>query len=312
MLSFKKHLVEQQELQEKLLLINRGARYGQIVILAGGAGSGKGFAAKNFINSQDYKIRDVDEWKLAFLKIDKLKKKYPELRGLNLKKPADVFKLHQFIEIKAIKDKTLKKMISVMQNKEVLPNIMFDVTLKDLDSINETLPKMYDAGYNPNNVHLVWVLTDYKIAIKQNAARERVVPANIMFETHEGAAKTMWDIVDKNKIPVGMNGGIHVILNNQKNTIFFKTSDGKDFRSGKDSNTDSIRGTQARGSTTLDKPFRGAKEKGDIFGTIKDFKYLTLKMPGKPVNKMIDIKTQLWGWISANIPIDTLMARKFD
>ena len=38
MKSFKTHLVEQQLLQEKLLLINNGARYGQIVILAGGAG----------------------------------------------------------------------------------------------------------------------------------------------------------------------------------------------------------------------------------------------------------------------------------
>jgi len=122
----------------------------------------------------------------------------------------------------------------------------------------------------------------------------------------------MWDIVDKNKIPVGLNGGIHVVLNNQKNTIFFKTSDGKDYRSNGDKPTDSIRGTQARGRTGLDKPFGGKKQKGDIFGTIKDFKYLTLKMPSKPVNKMIDIKTQLWGWISANIPIDTLMARKFD
>jgi dephospho-CoA kinase len=312
MKSFKSHFVEQQELQEKLLLINNGARYGQIVILAGGAGSGKGFAAANFINSQDYKVRDVDEWKLAFIKIDKLKKKYPEIRGLDLKNPEDVFKLHQFVDSKGIKDKTLDVMLGAITSKERLPNLMFDVTLKNLKAIDEALPKLYDSGYNPNNVHLVWVLTDYKIAIKQNASRERVVPDDIMFETHSGAAATMWDIVDKNKIPVGMNGGIHVILNNQKNTIFFKTDDGQDYRSAGDNPSANIRGTQARGRAGLDAPFRGGKSKGKIFGTIKDFKYLTLKKPGKPVNKMIAIKTQLWGWISANIPIDTLMSRDFD
>ena len=76
---------KQELLNEKLLLINNGKRYGQIVFLAGGAGSGKGFAGTNFMNSQDFKVRDVDEMKLAFLKMNKLKGKYPELSGLNLR-----------------------------------------------------------------------------------------------------------------------------------------------------------------------------------------------------------------------------------
>jgi len=36
----------QQYLEEKLILYGQGKRYGQIVFLAGGAGSGKGFAIK--------------------------------------------------------------------------------------------------------------------------------------------------------------------------------------------------------------------------------------------------------------------------
>ena len=35
-------LEEYQQLDEKLIMFNNGARYGQIVFLAGGAGSGKG------------------------------------------------------------------------------------------------------------------------------------------------------------------------------------------------------------------------------------------------------------------------------
>ncbi len=49
MKSFKQHLVEQQQLDEKLIMLNNGRKDGQIVFLAGGAGSGKGFASKNFM-----------------------------------------------------------------------------------------------------------------------------------------------------------------------------------------------------------------------------------------------------------------------
>ena len=52
-LSFaEKQLMEQyQQLEEKLIMFNNGARYGQIVFLAGGAGSGKGFALSNFMEN---------------------------------------------------------------------------------------------------------------------------------------------------------------------------------------------------------------------------------------------------------------------
>ena len=65
MFSFSEHknLLEYRQLEEKLILFNNGARYGQIVFLAGGAGSGKGFAIKNFMEGNKFKIRDVDEWK---------------------------------------------------------------------------------------------------------------------------------------------------------------------------------------------------------------------------------------------------------
>jgi len=61
MKSFKQYITEMQMLAEKLLVIGKGAKYGQIIFLAGGAGSGKGFAIKNFIEGNKYKVRDVDE-----------------------------------------------------------------------------------------------------------------------------------------------------------------------------------------------------------------------------------------------------------
>ena len=68
MLTFLQFLAEQY-LEEKLILYNQGKRYGQIVFLAGGAGSGKGFAIRNFMEKEKFKVRDVDAWKTAFMKL---------------------------------------------------------------------------------------------------------------------------------------------------------------------------------------------------------------------------------------------------
>ena len=62
------------QLVEKQILYNNGAKYGQIVFLAGGAGSGKGFAVQHFMQGSEFKIRDVDELKIAFQKLDALGK----------------------------------------------------------------------------------------------------------------------------------------------------------------------------------------------------------------------------------------------
>ena len=86
MLSFQKYLTEQY-LEEKLILYGQGKRYGQIVFLAGGAGSGKGFAISNFMEKEKFKIRDVDEWKKAFMKLADTKGTHPELKGLQLRNP---------------------------------------------------------------------------------------------------------------------------------------------------------------------------------------------------------------------------------
>ena len=93
-----------QELEEKLILFNGGKNYGQIVFMAGGAGSGKGFAIQNFMQGEKFKVRDVDEWKKALIKLAKMKDSDSELAKLNLRNPEDVFKLHTIVREKGIKD----------------------------------------------------------------------------------------------------------------------------------------------------------------------------------------------------------------
>lgn len=270
--------------------------------------SGKGFAGTNFMNIQDFKVRDVDEMKKAYLSINKLKHTYPELDGLDLRKPEDVGTLHAFIKKKGTVKSTLDNMLSATVNPEILPNIVFDVTLQYIAKIDDTVPLLIEAGYKPENIHIIWVLTDYDIAFKANQERDRIVPygkdgtPNIILDTHVGASKTMWDIVGKNKIPKSINGGIYVILNNRDQTVVFKQGDKKDFRTAKDDkNALPIKTTSAR--KYLKKGDENFKKKTII---IKDFTYLTYKKPGKSPNNDKEIYKQLFGWVTKNIPKSAL------
>jgi len=260
-----------QYLEEKLILYQQGKKYGQIVFLAGGAGSGKGFAIKNFMEGEKFKIRDVDEWKKAFMKMADLQDKFPEIKGLNLKNPKDVYKMHMFVKKSGIKDKSLDLLLRDA-NSATLPNIMFDITMKDASDIGDVIPKLKEAGYDSNNIHLTWVLTNYAVAIVNNRNRERVVPEDIMLLSHEGAAKNMYNVV-KGKLPKGLNGGVRVVLNNRENTIPYVDPETK-------------------------KPVK--TKHGKL--VIQDFTYLTFKREGKTIAPEADVKKELLGWISANVP----------
>jgi hypothetical protein len=279
-------------LEEKIIMLSNGKKYGQIVFLAGGAGSGKGFASTNFMQSELFKIRDVDEWKKAFIKIGKLKNKYPETQGLDLKKPEDVGKLHKFVSDMGIKDHTMQLLLKGMKNKSVLPNIMFDITAKSTSSISRMMPDLLNAGYNPANIHMIWVLTDYQVAIDNNQNRERVVPDDIMFLTHTGAANTMFDIIKNKGKKMAINGEIKVILNNKSNTIKWKEGD-------------TAKGGQKLTRSAVSNRTSGKyvkAKKGEKLGVIKDFTYLTIKQRGKSNKTEDQIMQQLYQWIVDNIP----------
>ena len=289
-----------QYLTEKLILISNGKKYGQIVFLVGGAGSGKGFALTNFMEKEKFKVRDVDEWKsllqrMARLEDDPVKwakmqggvggskinpERYKEIKDLDLRKPEDVFTFHKWVEALGIKSKTLDTMLAYTAGKDkgTLPNIMFDITAKVLNDIAKFMPQILSAGYDPANIHIVWVLTNYYVALSNNLdiKRGRIVPEDIMLWTHKGASQTMFDYIQAKGKKLAINGAIHVILNNRENTIYW------------------------------------GNDKGEKIDVIKDFKYLTLKKRGKPMLKEKSIQKQLYQWIVDNIPTGDLQKALVD
>lgn len=232
--------------------------------------SGKGFTINQFLEGDKFKVRDVDAWKEIFLELAKTKKKYKELKDLDLRNPKDVFKLHSFVKEKGIKEKSLDLLLADTKEGR-LPNIIFDITMKDMDELKTVVPRLIDLGYDEKNIHIVWVLTNYRVAVVRNSERDRVVPEDILIQTHEGAANTMYELVT-GKLPKGVDGSVHVILNNKENTIFYKNPDGSVYRDSK-------------GRTV-----------------IKDFSYLTVKKPGKKIDPESSVQKKLLKWIRDNVP----------
>lgn len=294
-------------LNEKQIMFhsNQGKKYGNIVLLAGGAGSGKGFAVKNFMEGNLFKIRDVDEMKQFWMKLAEWKKKYPEIRGLNLRKSQDVFKIHKFVAEKDTKSKTFDLLLQGME-KGRLPNLLFDITFKDKGFKWEWLKRMIDLGYDPKDVNLVWVLTAYAVAVVNNRDRARVVPDQILLATHEGAAINMIKVIKGDFPQISdksmFDGSIHVILNNKENTLFWA---GYDKKTKKAVTTDdiakAIKTKPTKAEIDLYKK-TGGEEGKKPQPVIADFKYLTIKEKGKSITDNESIMKELKTWILKNIP----------
>lgn len=279
-----KRLIEKTLLQEKQILFNNGANYNQAVFLAGGAGSGKGFASKNFMQAEKFKRFDVDRWKEDFLELADETDRYPEIQDLNLQNPEDVSKLHFFVKEKGIHNRFVNNVLK--NNKQGrLPNVIFDTTLKEVDDLKDFIPLLKQSGYPAQNIHLVWVLADYEIAVKRNRDRPRIVPDDILLKTHQGAADTITQLVDKG-LPRGVNGAVHVILNNQEHTVFASDGDGEEI--------------EVSGNFVDDEGNKiGDPETSKV---VQGFKYLTLKPEGENFRSPIEIKETLAQWIKRNAP----------
>jgi len=276
-IEFYKPLAEeiQRYLEEKLLIVGKGQNTGQAVILAGGAGSGKSFAVNQMIGGQ-YKIFNPDDIKDSLIKmrdnIAKGKSDFPrssnlldlmdKIKSLDLRNPTDTGLLHMAVKGLSLDQRKMQAFFMTDKTKSILPNVLFDATLKDISQLLGDgegfgiLDFLRHAEYKPENIHIIWILTDYRIAMRQNLTRERVVPADILFKTHSGASKTMQDIMFRDYRRLGVNGDISVIIGG-KSTI-----------------------TYAKG-TTIERDGVNYTVTQDMTGpVVKDFKYFRVKKAG--------------------------------
>lgn len=220
------YIAEQYDvLLEKLITFGGQAypKFGNIVIMAGGAGSGKGFIKDKLVGIEG-RVFDVDELKTLAAKTPIIRKRVKDEFGIelealanNLKEPENVSKLHDIIGIALdLPDRRMQsfyKSILVADN-DRKPNIIFDVTLKDLRKLQNITRQVSSIGYAKENIHIVWVVNDIEVAKAQNLKRKRVVPTEILVNTHRGASNTMQDILNLGKgLSKYMDGDIAFAFN---------------------------------------------------------------------------------------------------
>ena len=232
MKTFNQHLTEELDLQESAeilmeKLITFGGKaypnFGNVVIMAGGAGSGKGFVLSNLVGLEG-KVMDVDALKTASAKSPLIRKRVKAETGMDieaiasdLKNPENVGKLHDIIANVLQLDTRQKKVLMrgiLGAAPDRKPNLVFDTTLKDLQKLGNLSRMLTNVGYEKRNIHIVWVVNDIEVAKAQNLTRSRTVPAEILVNTHRGASQTMADIVNMGKtLKTYMDGDIVFAFN---------------------------------------------------------------------------------------------------
>lgn len=210
-------------LQEALVTFGGKAypKYGNVVIMAGGSASGKGFVTSNLLGIEG-KVMDVDAIKSIISSTKEIRTRIEKESGvdissLNFKNPEDVAKSHHITKdiAKRYHDMILKAFGT--SDKERLPNIIFDVTLDDFEKLNRISGDLSDLGYDKQNIHIVWVVNSKQVAIKQNSSRKRTVPEEILIKTHSGAARTMSAIYNNlAKYSKQVDGDIWFVFNNKE------------------------------------------------------------------------------------------------
>lgn len=252
-----------EDLMEKLITFGGKAypKFGNIVIMAGGAGSGKGFVLNKLVGVEG-KVFDVDELKRLASKTPAIKKRVKkelgvdiEALGKDLKNPDNVSKLHDIIANFLGADKGKERMFYrtvLTAPADRKPNIIFDMTFKEITKLEKVANDASKLGYDKKNIHIVWVVNDIEVAQAQNAKRARRVPSEILINTHRGAANTMGDIINMgNKLKKYMDGDIVFAFNKVGVDANLATS-GKGGSYVKDANYFYVK-KQGKAPTSIDK-----------------------------------------------------------
>lgn len=264
--------------------------------------SGKGFIQKHLIGMQGY-VFDVDHMKGLVLNSKRIAERIKaefnvSPSELKLRNPRDVMRLHEIVKglkrertdytdatadmgnrhSESLEDRRLFKLYDsiYMADKTRRPNIIFDMTLKSLNSFYELIEAVQLLGYEKKNIHIVWVIQELETARKQNMSRGRVVPdgredelgqmPDILFHTHSGATQTMGEIVK-------MGGRLRNYMDGDIVFAFSKA------------NVDNQLLKSPHGGESMGNK-RAAKALGIKF---KKPKFVYIKRAGKPVTAMKDI-----------------------
>lgn len=237
MRSFKDFCQEAFQLDEKLITFGNQAypKFGQIVILAGGAGSGKGYVRSMLLGIEG-NVLDVDALKALAIGSTQLAAKIKDeigidIKELDLRNPENVKTLHDVLSnvygiVKTNQKHIFTSVLAAPSDRK--PNLIFDVTLKDIKKLDDITRNAANMGYDKKNIHIVWVLNDVELSKQQNLERDRVVPDEVLLTTHEGVSITMARLMDMGAgLTRYLDGDMYIAFNKRgEDTLTIQSPDG--------------------------------------------------------------------------------------
>lgn len=196
---------EKGMLQEKALNIGNKSvsypKFGNILISAGGAGSGKSFSLNTFMTFEGKRF-DVDTIKTNILKFKpkEIERKFIEQTGryldsIDLTVPEDVSLMHDFTKQNNLDDRMMTTFFAAQRGVRNKPNVIMDVTLMNINKLKTISAFAELGGYDKKKIHIVWFVNDFNVSLVQNQQRERTVAAEIVLATHKGASMNMKRVI---------------------------------------------------------------------------------------------------------------------
>ena len=190
-------------ISEALIKLGHDSKFGNVVIFAGGSGSGKGWIRKNLLNI-DGKVLDVDKLKSLALRSIRLKQLIFDQTGIDisnfdLKIPAEAGQLHQILGKELRLQQRYEEILFssiLLSHTERKPNLIFDVTLQSIEHLKSICDDATKLGYDKAKIHIIWVVNDVEVSLEQNASRDRVIDASVLKQIHFNVSKTMQMILD--------------------------------------------------------------------------------------------------------------------
>lgn len=279
-------------------------KYGNVVILAGGMASGKGFVKSNLIGVDGYSF-DPDALKPLVASAPKLVKMIKKEFGRDVPalaadmNPKNATILHNLIgkQLK-IGDRRLEALYRSITTSPAdrKPNIVFDFSLQKFNKLNKTVNSILPLGYEKSNIHIVWVVNDVEVASAQNQARPRTAPENLLRASHEGASLSMQKLVS-------MGTGISKYLDGEIVIAFNKVKVDNELATGIKVKDKKSKG-KVQGPNMPVQTKRGLKKvgAGSTGQYLKDAEYVYLKRKNKKVTSVDDLSADIIRKIKSYVP----------
>ena len=297
-----------EELLEKLIAFGgqTNPKFGNIVIMAGGMASGKGFIKDNLIGVDGYMF-DPDALKTLVSKAPKLVASIKKKHGIDvialskdMKNPENPTILHNLIgkelnlgnrRLEAL----YKSILSAHPDRK--PNIIFDFSLQKLNKLDKTIDSILPLGYKKENIHIVWVVNDVEVASVQNIKRSRTAPDELLRVSHAGASQSM-------KSVISMGKKINRYLDGDIVLAFNKVNVDNSVASGIRGKSSKFEPNKLQGPNLPVMTKRGMKKvgAGSTGSYLKDAEYVYIKRKGKAVTSVEDLSKSVLNKIKSYVP----------